>query len=209
MKAEDIIRFLNENQGVIAAIPIIAGALFWFFRNKKRGKDNKKTQSVTIIGSGNYVEGQAIDTDIQLSNDMDNSSDESKNNPHIICILSKLKLPKIGSCLMLEFLNNRFVIKDIELKKALDKCSLSNGEYKITNTKLVELLKKFNHFNPNNFSISLTGHLYLAIAQELSRRSLSIEIQPRDKFAAAIPFHNLTQADFGISSQRLSIFISQ
>lgn len=209
MKVDDVIKILNENQGVIAAIPIIGAILFWFFRIRKKDKTSRKSQSITIIGSGNYVEGQAIDSDIELPNYVNNPEAETQNSAHIICVLSRLKLPKTGSYLMFEFLNNRFVIKDIDLKKVLDKCSLSNGEYKMTNIKLVELLKKFNHFNPNNFSISLTEHLFLAIAQELSKRSLSVEIQPKDKFAVAIPFHNLTQADFGISNKRLAIFINQ
>ncbi len=209
MKIDDVVKVLNENQGVLAAIPIMGGVLFWFFRIKKKDKTSHKSQSITIVGSGNYVEGQSIDSDVEASNYVNNPDAKTQNSAHIVCVLSRLKLPKTGSYLMFDFLNNRFVIKDIDLKKILDKCSLSNGEYRMTNIKLVELLKKFSHFNPNNFSISLTEHLFLAIAQELSKRSLSVEIQPKDKFAAAIPFHNLTQADFGISNQRLAIFINQ
>ena len=38
MKADDVIRVLNENQGVVAVIPIVGGIIFWFFRVRKKGK---------------------------------------------------------------------------------------------------------------------------------------------------------------------------
>ena len=105
MKVDDVVKILNENQGVMAAIPVIGGIIFWFFRIRKKDKTSADTQSITIIGSGNYVEGKSINSDVQLSDYVSNPAVKIQNSAHVVCVLSKLKLPKIGSCFMFEFLN--------------------------------------------------------------------------------------------------------
>jgi len=52
MNIHDVIKIANENQGVLASIPIIGGIIFWFFR--KQGVDSAQNNS-PYISAGHSI----------------------------------------------------------------------------------------------------------------------------------------------------------
>ncbi|GEM_PF-4090986 len=52
MKIEDVVKVLNENQGVLAAIPIVVGIVFWLLKKKKA---NSIPQNSSYISAGRNI----------------------------------------------------------------------------------------------------------------------------------------------------------
>lgn len=61
MGVQDILRLLNENQGVLAAIPIIGGIVFWFLKRKRSSSVHIKSPYVSagknISAGGDIIVG--------------------------------------------------------------------------------------------------------------------------------------------------------
>lgn len=136
MNIHEFIKILNANQGVLAAIPIIGGLIFWFFR--KRKKDSIHNNSPHISA------GQSISAGGDITVGHHNSKQTIIQNEEI----PEIQLQLYGS-------GANKIIEGLVEKKGDKTLILESVEIKGIKTKLNQQFTKLTYIKNLNFSESL------------------------------------------------------
>lgn len=206
----EYVSWLNQNQGVLAAIPIVGGVIFWLikkFRNKsKLSFRNIKSQSVVVFGSHNYVEGQSIDTETEIELNPGRKYIGESKGSRIIAKITSSKNRITEDCFLLDCFGENFLLSLKDLKEECLKTSKRTGS---SCALAVALLKKFYGYLPNEQAIVFNKSFYSALATELIQKNIVLEIQTIEEVMLKIPFHLLTESNFNISHNCLSVNLTR
>lgn len=204
----DVVIWLNKNQGVLAAVPIIGGIILWLIRKlgskSKPNKEDHKSQSVVIIGSHNYIEGQSIDTETEIEFNTRNKS--TSKGPRIIAKINSSKNRIIQECFQLDCFGENFLLSLKDLKGIYAK---NTNKKRLKNSLVIAMLKKFFCYSPNDLVFSYNKNFYSVLTSELLQKSIILEIQTIEETILKIPFHLLTESDFNIHNNYLSVILTR
>ena len=211
MNIEYAVDWLNKNQGVVAAVPITGGIIFWLIRRllKKKGKSNSgknKSQSVLVLGSHNYIEGQSIDTETEIEINPQSESTGEPTGSRIIAKIASSKNRINEECFILNCFGESFLLSQKDLKQEYEK---SPRMSKSSGVLAVAILKKFYGYSPNNQAIIFNKSFYSVLATELMQKNIVLEIQTIEETIFAIPFHVVTESDFNITHNCLSVNLTR
>lgn len=206
----DFFNWLNQNQGVLAAIPIAGAGILWIIRRIKKSPKQKpkkhKSQSVVVIGSHNYIEGQTtdIETEIELS-PQSNYVGEPKGS-RVIAKINSSKNRITSDCFLLDCFGENFLLSLKDFKGEHDK---TPKKTKASSKLAVAILKKFYGYSPHNQAIIFNRSFYSVLANELMGKNIVLEIQTIEEAILKLPFHLLSESDFSVTHHCLSVNLTK
>jgi hypothetical protein len=213
MKAEEVIKVLNENQGVLTAISIIGGLIggliFWLFKRRRDEANKGKSQSITIIGSHNYVEGQSLDNKIEIEQTSGCKLNKGSSGSHVVAKITASKNRILEDCFLLECFERYFVISLDDLKDVLERVASDTKKSQPRSPGVILAFKKFYSFIPNSLTISYNNNFYSVLGTELRQRSIVLEIRTNEEAFFKLPFQELSEDDFNISHNCFSAYLNK
>ncbi len=199
---------LNQNQGVISAIPVIG----WFislFTGKKGERATKNSQAIIQIGSHNYVEGQSIEVETEIETVGGEISKGQDKSVNIVAKITASKNKIQDECFLLDCFGKQFALSRKDLYDVLSKCTKEEREFKLSTAQLVKIFRKFYPFNSNDLSISYNHNFFTELEQELVLRSIVLEIRTMEEELLETPWQKLSGENFGDKANNFSIYLKK
>jgi len=202
--------FLNKILKSLSGLPIIGKLIIWLFSKlftkSQRYHDKRKSQTLVVIGSHNYIDGQSIDTETEVALSQNSKYISGVKGAHITAKISSSKNRLTQDCFRLDCFGENFLLSMKNLKEIYTK---NYKKSKLKNDIVIAILKNFYSYSPNDISISRNRNFYSVLIEELKHKNIILEIDTIEESILKIPFHSLTESDFNGIHNFLSVNLNK